>query len=700
MVSAALFSFSSTMSSLASRSLSCTAINGSFGSTQRYNVKQPSFVGGERKVCSKQAGGLQRGKIVACYAEGTASTIATGVSDSFTLLKQEIPPAFWKEEMINSLLSSYDDQDAAEKEKRMQTLIAEIKAMFKSMGDGETSPSAYDTAWVARVPAVDGSNRPQFPQTLQWILQNQLSDGSWGEELCFLTYDRILATLACVITLTLWHTGDAQVKKGIVFIKKHAERMKGEAENHRLSGFEIVFISMLNEAKTLRLDLPYELPFFKLINEIRETKLKTIPLNVVHAIPTTILYSLEGLQEIIDWDKIMKLQSKNGSFLTSPASTAAMFMHTGDQKCLDFLTFVLNKFGDHVPCHYPLDLFERLWVVDTVERLGIDRYFQKEIKETLDYVYMYWDERGIGWARDNVVADIDDTTMGLRILRLHGYKVSSVAASMFEPEFAMCREAYTKASICTFILNYLYKAYAASRHDISLFSEAVTRWDLSLVDVMSQEMKICFLCLYDTINEIAGEGSKRQGHDVLPYIRNLMEVQVASHNRKSKWVQDKYVPSLDEYIENAKVSMGVGMIVLISILFMEELLSNNVLSKLGNGSRFLHLVSLTGRLTYDSKTYEENKIQGKICAIHCYIKDDPRISEEEALNQIHTLIQNVLLELNWEFITNNDVPKSCRKLVFNTARAMQLFFMEKDSSNLSHLEMQEHVKKCIFHPIL
>ncbi|KAH9301878.1 hypothetical protein KI387_013461, partial [Taxus chinensis] len=72
-----------------------------------------------------------------------------------------------------------------------------------------------------------------------------------------------------------------------------------------------------------------------------------IPVNVIHAIPTTILYSLEGLQEIIDWEKIMKLQSKDGSFLSSPASTAAVFMRTGDRKCLDFLSFVLNKFADH-----------------------------------------------------------------------------------------------------------------------------------------------------------------------------------------------------------------------------------------------------------------------------------------------------------------------------------------------------------------
>ena len=52
----------------------------------------------------------------------------------------------------------------------MESLICEIKGMFRGMGDGETNASAYDTAWVARIPAVDGSDHPHFPQTLQWIL--------------------------------------------------------------------------------------------------------------------------------------------------------------------------------------------------------------------------------------------------------------------------------------------------------------------------------------------------------------------------------------------------------------------------------------------------------------------------------------------------------------------------------------------------
>jgi hypothetical protein len=54
------------------------------------------------------------------------------------------------------------------------------------------------------------------------------------------------------------------------------------------------------------------------------------------------------------------------------------------------------------------------------------------------------------------------------------------------------------------------------------------RWDLFLLDRMPEHIKICFLGLYNLVNEIAEEGRKRQGHDVLGYIRNLVCIKLTS----------------------------------------------------------------------------------------------------------------------------------------------------------------------------
>lgn len=98
------------------------------------------------------------------------------------------------------------------------------------------------------------------------------------------------------------------------------------------------------------------------------------------------------------------------------------------------------------------DLLQHLWMVDNVERLGIDGHFQTEIEVALDYVYRsvptafklfvyvlrtnaqsnqnnfgrrYWTEKGIGCGRESAFTDLNTTALGFRIFRLHGYTVSS-----------------------------------------------------------------------------------------------------------------------------------------------------------------------------------------------------------------------------------------------------------------------------------
>ena len=93
--------------------------------------------------------------------------------------------------------------------------------------------------------------------------------------------------------------------------------------------------------------------------------------------------------------------------------------------------------------------------------------------------------------------------------------------------------------------------------------------------------------------------------------------------------------------------------------------------------------------------------QGEVAsAVQCYMKDHPEISEEEALKHVYTVMENALDELNREFVNKRDVPDSCRRLVFETARIMQLFYMEGDGLTLSHeMEIKEHVKNCLFQPV-
>ncbi|KAH7516565.1 hypothetical protein FEM48_Zijuj10G0148500 [Ziziphus jujuba var. spinosa] len=218
-----------------------------------------------------------------------------------------------------------------------------------------------------------------------------------------------------------------RIEARMKFFKENLSKLKTDNAEHMPGGFEVAFPSLLEMARKINLQIPdQDSPILQDIYARRRIKLSRIPRDIMQQVRTTLLYSLEGMTDL-DWEKLLKLQFRDGSLLFSPSSTAFAFNEIKVQNCLKYLTSVVQRFngGRKIPTVYPVDLFEHIWAVDRLQRLGICRIFEPEIKECMDYVYRYWTDKGICWARNTRIEDIDDTAMGFRLLRLHGYKVSA-----------------------------------------------------------------------------------------------------------------------------------------------------------------------------------------------------------------------------------------------------------------------------------
>lgn len=81
------------------------------------------------------------------------------------------------------------------------------------------------------------------------------------------------------------------------------------------------------------------------------------------------------------------------------------------------------------------------------------------------------------------------------------------------------------------------------------------------------------------------------------------EIQLGAFTKEAEWSQAKYVPSFDEYIETASVSVALRTVVLISVFFTGELLTDHILSQIDYRSTFACLMSLTGRLMNDTNPH-------------------------------------------------------------------------------------------------
>ncbi|KAL0312161.1 UNVERIFIED_CONTAM: Cis-abienol synthase, chloroplastic [Sesamum radiatum] len=276
-------------------------------------------------------------------------------------------------------------------------------------GKVEISPSAYDTAWVAMVPAWEysGSKQPCFPQCLDWIMENQNPDGSWGLQ-CpghpLLVKDSLSCTLACVLALRKWDVGQQLVQRGL---------MVGLPLKDQFSpvGFSVIFPAMINYAQELDLTLPLSSTLVDSLLHVRDSEIRR---------NRNLEYVSEGLGSSCNWNDILTRQTSNGSLFNSPATTAAALIHCHDDKCFQYLISVLKVFDRWVPTMYPMDTYTHLCVVDTLERLGVSRYFGHEIGCILDEMYRCWQGK-----EEEIFSDINCRAMAFRLLRTKGYNVSS-----------------------------------------------------------------------------------------------------------------------------------------------------------------------------------------------------------------------------------------------------------------------------------
>nr|QWD59165.1 diterpene synthase class I [Aconitum carmichaelii] len=311
----------------------------------------------------------------------------------------------------------------------------------KMLNNVELSVSSYDTAWVAMVPSHTSLGSPYFPECLNWLLENQLPDGSWGlpDSNPFLVKDTLLSTLASILALKRWNIGEEHVNKGLHYITSNFASTANE-KHHNPIGFDIIFPGMIEYAQEMGINFHLSPTTLNYILQKRDSEINRGSTSNSEGSKLYLAYVAEGLGKSQDWKSIMKYQRKNGSLFNSPSNTAAVSAHLQDINCLNYLHSVLDVFGNSVPTACPLEIYTQLCLIDDLESLGISRHFKKEIDSVLDRTYSCWLMKD-----EEIFLETATCAMAFRILRGHGYDVSSDALGQFsEEDFSKTLGGYVK----------------------------------------------------------------------------------------------------------------------------------------------------------------------------------------------------------------------------------------------------------------
>jgi halimadienyl-diphosphate synthase len=296
----------------------------------------------------------------------------------------------------------------------------ELCALWAKPMLGVIDPTAYDSAWVARVPRHDDVDVPAFPSALEWLLANQHADGSWGASLEY-HHDRLASTLRAALTLAHWQLRQGhsrwqdRIDAAVVAIGRHGALLSRDP--YELVGFELIVPTLLNEARALGLALRFDA--FQSVYRMREEKLARMPPELVYAPATTLAFSAEFLGSKLDAAKMRQVLDAQGSVSCSPSATAFYLVAApGDPAAEAYLATVLERSGGAAPAVGFIDVFEHAWVLYSATLLwpepddrppGTGAAVEHLRRELLT-------KRGAAYAGHFVATDLDDTAMVARVL--------------------------------------------------------------------------------------------------------------------------------------------------------------------------------------------------------------------------------------------------------------------------------------------
>ncbi|WCJ37095.1 Myrcene synthase chloroplastic [Euphorbia peplus] len=268
-----------------------------------------------------------------------------------------------------------------------------------------------------------------------------------------------------------------------------------------------------------------------------------------------------------------------------------------------------------------------------------------------------------------------------------------------EPEFGYERRMLSRVGALINVIDDTYDVYA-TLEEARLFTEAVERWDVNAMDQLPDYMKICFLALHNTVNEMGFDCLKEQGVDVIPFFKKAWTDLCKSFLLEAEWYYSGYKPSLKEYLQNGWISFS-GPLLLVHAYFASTNQITNEATESFKGSypEIVQFSSLITRLADDLATSSHEMERGDTPkSIQCYMHE-AGVSEEAAREHIHHLIGEAWEKMNKNNIENTTFSKKFMRMAMNLVRMSLCFYQFGDGFGAQNMETKKNIISLLVQPL-
>ncbi|XP_061948791.1 probable terpene synthase 9 isoform X2 [Populus nigra] len=326
-----------------------------------------------------------------------------------------------------------------------------------------------------------------------------------------------------------------------------------------------------------------------------------------------------------------------------------------------------------------------------------DEVLAMQVKQSLE-VPLHWKMPRIE-ARDFIDIYSSDNTRNLDLLELAKLDYNLVQSQHQRELKDLARIGLTKFVCILTAIDDIYDVYGLPE-ELELFTKLVNRWDSMAIDDLPDYMKICYLALFNFVNEMAYDAIRDHGLFVLPYLVEEWANLCGSYLVEARWFSNKYSPTLSEYLENARTSIGSpAALAHACMLLGSPVAQSSLMDCFKHGSdQLIYWSSLITRLSDDLGTYTAESERGDVTkSIQCYMIEKGA-SEKESKEHIKGLINQAWKELNKEN-SKWSLPKPLVNLSLNMARTAQCIFQFGDGIGTSTGVTRDRLTSLIVEPI-
>nr|ABD77417.1 linalool synthase [Lavandula latifolia] len=272
------------------------------------------------------------------------------------------------------------------------------------------------------------------------------------------------------------------------------------------------------------------------------------------------------------------------------------------------------------------------------------------------------------------------------------------AMGTFEPhQYGYQRELVAKIIALATVVDDVYDVYG-TLEELELFTDAIRRWDRESIDQLPYYMQLCFLTVNNFVFELAHDVLKDKSFNCLPHLQRSWLDLAEAYLVEAKWYHSRYTPSLEEYLNIARVSVTCPTIVSQMYFALPIPIGKPVIEIMYKYHDILYLSGMLLRLTDDLGTASFELKRGDVPkAVQCYMKER-NVPENEAREHVKFLIREASKQMNTAMATDCPFTEDFAVAAANLGRVANFVYVDGDGFGVQHSKIYEQIGTLMFEP--